>query len=631
LTTIKLTNTWVIKIAWAVWICGLPGSGKSTIAGLVMDELAKHGVTARLLIMDDIRKLIHPNPSYDENERNSAYREFVLLGKTLVESGVNVIFDATGHKRKWRNIARKWIPDFAEIIIKCPLEICIDRESKRKLGKVAANLYRKALARKAGRKPAAKIGKVIGVDVPFEYNSEAELVLDSSKLETGEAASIIAEKIGKLFISTVIRKNEKEAKMDIGQNYEVKDISLAEQGRLNIEWAELQMGALMKVRERFGREKPLNSIRIGMALHITKETAALVRTLRAGGAEVAITGCNPLSTQDDVAAALAKEGVNVYGWKGESNEDYYRCLNKVLDFKPQITIDDGCDLVTQIHTSRQDLIPNLICGAEETTTGIIRLRAMHKDGALKYPIIAVNDSNTKHLMDNYLGTGQSTLDGVIRASNILITGKTIVVIGYGNCGKGAALRALGLGANVIVCEVDHFKALQAAMEGKRVMPMDEAAPLGDIFLTLTGDKHVITVEHMKKMKSGAILANSGHFDVEIDVKGLEQAAVKKERIRPLFDRYTLSDGKQIFLCGEGRLVNLACAEGHPSTVMSMSFCNQALACEYGVKNKLPVGIHVLPEEIDNLIAQMQLEAMNVKIDVLTEEQKKYLASWKEGT
>jgi len=419
--------------------------------------------------------------------------------------------------------------------------------------------------------------------------------------------------------------------MDSGPNYEVRDISLAHQGKLNIEWAESQMGALLKIRERFAKEKPLQGVRVGMALHITKETAALVRTLRAGGAEVAITGCNPLSTQDDVAAALAVEGVNVYGWKGETNDEYYRCLNKVLDFKPQITIDDGCDLVTQVHTNRQDLIHGMICGAEETTTGVIRLKAMHRDKALKYPIIAVNESNTKHLMDNYLGTGQSTLDGIIRASNILVTGKTIVVIGYGNCGKGVALRALGLGANVIVCEVDPFKALQAAMEGKRVMPMNEAALLGDFFVTLTGDKHVISAEHIKKMKSGAILANSGHFDIEIDVKGLEKFAVKKERIRPLFDRYTLPNGKFVYLCGEGRLVNLACAEGHPSTVMSMSFCNQVLACEWGVKNKLPIGIHVLPPELDNHIAELQLEALGVKIDTLTEEQKQYLAGWKEGT
>ncbi len=414
--------------------------------------------------------------------------------------------------------------------------------------------------------------------------------------------------------------------------YEIKDIGLAEQGRRNIEWAELQMGALLKVRERFEKEQPLAGHRIGMALHITKETAVLVRTLIAGGAEVAITSCNPLSTQDDVAAALAADGIEVYGYKGESVDDYYRFIRAVLDFKPDVTIDDGCDLVTAVHQERTDLIEGMICGCEETTTGIIRLQSMQRDGALKYPVIAVNDCDTKHLMDNYYGTGQSTLDGIMRASNVLFAGKTVVVIGYGNCGKGVSLRAKGHGANVIVTEVNPFRALQAAMDGFRVMKMEYAAPLGDVFVSVTGNLHVISLKHMRAMKEGAILANSGHFNNEIDVDGLEKAAQAKRTIRPLFDEYML-DGKSVFLCGEGRLVNLACAEGHPSTVMAMSFCDQALGVEYGIRNRdrLTPGVHMLPAEIDMQVAQLQLDAMNVAIDELTPEQIKYLNSWTEGT
>ncbi|MFH1391890.1 MAG: adenosylhomocysteinase [Candidatus Diapherotrites archaeon] len=414
-------------------------------------------------------------------------------------------------------------------------------------------------------------------------------------------------------------------------SYDVKDIKLAEQGKMQLEWAETQMGALLEVKKRFEKEKPLKGHRVGMALHVTKETGVLVRTLIAGGAEVAITGCNPLSTQDDVAAALAKEGVNVYAKKGETNEEYYEYLSKVLDIKPTATIDDGLDLVSEIHLKRPELIDDLVVGTEETTTGIIRLKAMVKENALKYPVVAVNDNKTKHLFDNYYGTGQSTIDGILRATNILFAGKTVVVIGYGSCGKGVALRSKGLGANVIVTEVEPIPALQAKMDGYRVMPMDEAASLGDIFVTVTGNKNVIPKKVMPKMKDGVILANSGHFDSEIDVSGLEELSVSKKRIRWQLDEYTMKDGKKINLCAEGRLVNLGAAEGHPSAVMSLSFCGQALALEYGLKNKLDVNLHMLPEEVDKSIAQLQLDAMKVEMDELTEEQIKYLNSWKEGT
>ncbi len=415
--------------------------------------------------------------------------------------------------------------------------------------------------------------------------------------------------------------------------YEIKDINLAAQGKLNIEIAERNMGALLKVKERFSKEKPFQNIRIGMALHVTKETAVLVATLIAGGAEVAITGCNPLSTQDDIAAALADKGVNVYAYKGETTEDYYKYLKKVLDFKPHITIDDGCDLVTLVHTEYQHLIPDMIGGCEETTTGVIRLNAMQKDNALKCPMIAVNDNKTKHLMDNYYGTGQSTLDGIIRASNILFAAKTVVVLGYGSCGKGVALRAKGMGANVIVTEVDNFCALQASMDGFQVMQMNDAAKVGDIFVTVTGNKNVVTMGHIRTMKNGAILANSGHFDNEIDVKSMEKFAISKRRVRHYFDEYNFENAKYVYLVGEGRLVNLAAAEGHPSEVMSLSFCGQALACEYLVKNKekLEAKVYSLPPEIDDQISAFQLTAMGITIDELTEEQRKYLNSWQEGT
>ncbi|MEM4625803.1 MAG: adenosylhomocysteinase [Candidatus Bilamarchaeaceae archaeon] len=419
--------------------------------------------------------------------------------------------------------------------------------------------------------------------------------------------------------------------MDKGKCYEVKDISLAEQGKMNIELAEKRMSALMKIRKRFSKEKPFKGLTIGMALHITKETAVLVRTLAAGGAKVAIASCNPLSTQDDVAAALATEGFAVYGYKGESEEDYYRYIDLVISQNPNITIDDGCDLVTRVHTKYPEKIKNIIGGCEETTTGVIRLRAMERDGVLSYPMIAVNDNKTKHLLDNYYGTGQSTIDGILRATNILIAGKNFVVCGYGDCGKGVALRAKGLGANVIITEVDPFRALQAVLDGYRVMPITEAALIGDIFVTVTGNKNVITTEHIKKMKDNVILANSGHFDVEIDVKGLSKIA-KRRRVRPFLDEYTVGN-KKVYVCGEGRLVNLAAAEGHPSEVMATSFAGQALACEYLVKNKGKLSARVidLPEEIDNSIAKLQLEAMGVKMDSLTKEQEKYLKSWQEGT
>lgn len=414
----------------------------------------------------------------------------------------------------------------------------------------------------------------------------------------------------------------------------VKDPSLAPQGKLNIEIAERRMGALMTVRERFAKEQPFKGLTIGMALHVTKETAVLVKTLVAGGAKVAITGCNPLSTQDDVAAALAEEkDVLVWGYKGEGKEDYYKFMNAVLDTKPHITIDDGCDLVTEIHTKRPDLLQGIIGGCEETTTGIIRLKAMERDGALKIPMVAVNDNKTKHLMDNYYGTGQSTFDGILRSTNLLIAGKTVVVLGYGSCGKGVAMRAKGLGAQVIVTEVDAFCALQATMDGHRVMPMHEAAPLGDLFITVTGNYHVVRYEHMEKMKDGAVLANSGHFDCELDLETLEKNASRKRRVRHYLDEYLLSNKKVIYVAGEGRLVNLASAEGHPSEVMSLSFCGQALACEYLVKNKgkMKAEVITLPAEIDDTISHYQLTSMGIYIDKLTPEQVKYLSSWQEGT
>jgi len=420
--------------------------------------------------------------------------------------------------------------------------------------------------------------------------------------------------------------------MDKGENYEVKDISLAEQGRKNIEWAEQHMKIMGTLKERFAKGKTFEGVRIGFALHVTKETAVLIRALRAGGAEVAIAGCNPLSTQDDVAAALAEEGVAVFAYKGETKEDYYRYIEKVLSYKPNITIDDGGDLVTEVLTKKPELLPEIIGGCEETTTGIIRLRAMEKDGVLKYPMIAVNDNKTKHLLDNYYGTGQSTIDGILRASNVLFAGKTVVVAGYGDCGKGVALRAKGFGSDVVVTEVDAFRGMRARLDGYRVMPMAEAAKIGDIFITVTGDKNVVTVELMKTMKDGVMLANSGHFNNEVDVDGLNKAAESKEQLRPFLEKFILG-GKKLYLCAEGRLVNLSAAEGHPSEVMATSFAGQALACKYLLDNKgkLENKVITLPEEIDGEIAKLQLDAMGVKIDSLTAEQEKYLGSWEEGT
>lgn len=414
---------------------------------------------------------------------------------------------------------------------------------------------------------------------------------------------------------------------------EVKDPQLAAQGLRNIQLAEQRMGALLKVREQFKKELPFKDIKIGLALHVTKETAVLVRTLVAGGAKISLASCNPLSTQDDVAAALAEEGVDVFAYKGETKDDYYRFIEEVIKFGPQITIDDGSDLVTEIHNNHKELIPELIGGCEETTTGVIRLQAMAKAGELKFPIIAVNDNKTKHLMDNYYGTGQSTLDAVMRATNFMFAGKIVVVAGYGSCGKGVAKSADGLGAEVVVTEVDNFRALQARMDGFRVMPMAEAAKLGDLFITVTGNKSIIRGEHLNLMKDGAIICNSGHFDIEIDKQALEQRSVETTEVRPSMVEYKFDDGRRIYLLGEGRLVNLVAAEGHPSDVMSLSFCGQALAAKYLVDNqsKLTPGVITLPDQIDDYIAGIQLQVMGISIDTLTDDQVKYLNSWQEGT
>ena len=415
---------------------------------------------------------------------------------------------------------------------------------------------------------------------------------------------------------------------------DVKDLNLAPKGRLRIEWAEQEMPVLRLIRQRFEKEKPLKGVRLSGCLHITTETANLALTLQAGGADVVLCASNPLSTQDDVAACLvAQYEIPVFAIKGEDNETYYRHINAALDHKPHLTMDDGADLVSTLHKERTELIDNVIGGTEETTTGVIRLRAMEKDGALRYPILAVNDADTKHFFDNRYGTGQSTIDGIVRATNVLLAGKTFVVGGYGWCSRGIARRAQGMGANVIVTEVDPLRALEAVMDGFRVMPMLKAAEIGDIFVTSTGDVNVIDKPHIEVMKDGALLANSGHFNVEVNIPALEEMAVEKRRIRDFVDQYVMPDGRRLSLLGEGRLVNLAAAEGHPASVMDMSFANQALGSEYMVKqgNNLEKKVYSVPKEIDREIARLKLTAMGIEIDTLTKEQRQYLTSWQEGT
>lgn len=416
--------------------------------------------------------------------------------------------------------------------------------------------------------------------------------------------------------------------------FDVKDTSLAEGGRRRIQWAEQEMPVLRHIQERFGKEQPLKGTKVSACLHVTTETANLMRTLQSGGADVVLAASNPLSTQDDVAASLVShDEIPVYAIKGEDNETYYKHIHAALDIEPNFTMDDGADLVSTLHKDRRELLGNVRGGTEETTTGVIRLRAMAKNGALAYPIIAVNDALTKHLFDNRYGTGQSTIDGIVRATNILLAGKTFVVAGYGWCGRGLAMRARGMGANVVVTEVDPLAALEAVMDGFRVMPMNEAASIGDIFCTLTGDIKVIDEHHFERMKDGAIVSNSGHFNVEINIPSLEAMAVEKRKPREFIDQYILSDGRSINLLGEGRLINLASAEGHPASVMDMSFANQALSLEYLYKHaeELENQVYTIPEDIDREIARMKLEEMDVEIDVLTEEQEAYLVSWEEGT
>ncbi|UCD63198.1 MAG: adenosylhomocysteinase [Candidatus Zixiibacteriota bacterium] len=415
--------------------------------------------------------------------------------------------------------------------------------------------------------------------------------------------------------------------------HHIADIKLARQGKLKIEWAERSMPVLRLIRERFAREKPLKGINMACCLHVTTETANLMRTLKAGGANTALCASNPLSTQDDTAAALVREfGIKVYAVNGENNKTYYRHIHQALDIEPHITMDDGADLVSTLHTDRTGLAGDVMAGTEETTTGVIRLRAMQDKNALLFPVIAVNDSKTKHFFDNRYGTGQSTIDGILRATNMLIAGATVVVGGYGWCGRGLAIRAKGMGANVIVTEVDPVKALEAAMDGFMVMPTAKAAPLGHLFVTATGDVNVIRLEHVRKMKDGAIIANSGHFNAEIDLPGITKAASKRRLVRPHVEEFTIGK-KRIYILAEGRLVNLAAAEGHPAMVMDMSFANQALAAEYVVKNhdKLERRVYSLPDNIDTEIAALKLKSMGIAIDRLTPEQKKYLASWEMGT
>jgi len=421
--------------------------------------------------------------------------------------------------------------------------------------------------------------------------------------------------------------------MTLGKKYDIKNPALAEAGRQRIDWAYREMPVIGLIRERFGRERPLQGIRIAACLHVTTETANLILTLKDGGADTILCGSNPLSTQDDVAAALVEYGIPTNAIRGEDETTYYQHINTALDSRPQLTVDDGADLVSTLHQKRIELMAEVIGGTEETTTGVIRLRSLEQSGNLKYPIIAVNDAQTKHLFDNRYGTGQSTIDGITRATNILWAGKQVVVCGYGWCGHGVALRARGLGAQVIVTEVEPVRALEAVMDGLQVMPLNEAAKLGDIFITISGDKHVIDRSHLQLMKDGAILANSGHFNVEINIPALEDLATTKRRIRPLVDEYTLNDGRRLYLLGEGRLINLAAAEGHPASVMDMSFANQALCLEHLVKNgrQLQSKVYPVPEDIDKRIARLKLESLGISIDELTAEQTEYLASWEQGT
>jgi adenosylhomocysteinase len=416
--------------------------------------------------------------------------------------------------------------------------------------------------------------------------------------------------------------------------HDVKDISQAAGGRLKIEWAEQSMPVLRQVRERFAREQPLKGIRLGACLHVTTETAVLMLTLRAGGAQLVLCASNPLSTQDDTAAALVKEyDIAVYAHKGEDNARYYRHIEAVLATRPQMTMDDGADLISQLHGARKDLLGDVIGGTEETTTGVIRLRSMEREGVLAFPVIAVNDADTKHLFDNRYGTGQSTIDGILRATNILLAGRTVVVAGYGMCGRGVAARAKGMGAHVIVTEVEPLRALEAVMDGFQVMPLAKASEVGDIFVTVTGNTTVMSSDHFGRMKDGVILANSGHFNVEIDLATLGAMARARRSVRPFVEEYTLQSGRRLYVLGEGRLINLAAAEGHPAAVMDMSFANQALSAEYMVKHGRSLGkkVHGVPREIDLEIARLKLASMGVEIDELTQAQRTYLASWTHGT
>jgi len=417
-------------------------------------------------------------------------------------------------------------------------------------------------------------------------------------------------------------------------NSDIKDAKLADKGKLRIEWAARNMPVLKQIRERFEREQPLRGVKIGCCLHVTTETANLMITLKAGGAQGALCASNPLSTQDDVAASLVEhEGIPVFAIKGEDNDRYYDHIGSIIAMRPNITMDDGADLVSTILTEHKELIPEILGGSEETTTGVIRLRSMEQKGVLAYPIIAVNDSNTKHLFDNRYGTGQSTIDGILRATNMLLAGSTVVVCGYGWCGRGLAMRAQGMGAGVIVTEVNPLRALEAIMDGYRVMPLAQAAPQGDLFVTVTGDLNVVRGEHFQLMKDGAIVANSGHFNVELDLEALAKLASRRRKVREFVEEFTLQDGKRIFLLGEGRLINLAAAEGHPACVMDMSFANQALAAEHLVKEGkgLEKKVYPVPQNIDDQIARLKLKALNTEIDTLTAEQRAYLTSWEMGT